>query len=207
MVVLNFYGKIEPICISKKLGLYISNLPNEEYNEWRDELARELELSVKADNIYQEKLGANYNCGIINLFQKLFPEDLIPEAFTKEHFDKISAQMICIYQDYDYSDMPLGGWDTNCFDGRFCEEDYSEKIIDFINFIASLDETQYLIPKPVPQWTFSLATLTEQQKEIFEKLRDCESELHDMSELQAFTEGFKLAARLIIKVMQDTERL
>lgn len=52
-----------------------------------------------------------------------------------------------------------------------------------------------------------LATLTEQQKEIFEKLRDCESELHDMSELQAFTEGFKLAARLIIKVMQDTERL
>lgn len=155
MVVLNFYGKIEPICISKKLGLYISNLPNEEYNEWRDELARELELSVKADNIYQEKLGANYNCGIINLFQKLFPEDLIPESFTKEHFDKISSHMICIYQDYDYSDMPLGGWDTNCFDGRFCEEDYSEKIIDFINFIASLDETQYLIPKPVTQWTFS----------------------------------------------------
>lgn len=52
-----------------------------------------------------------------------------------------------------------------------------------------------------------LSALIEQQKEIFEKLRDCESELHDMSELQAFTEGFKLAARLIIKVMQDTERL
>lgn len=50
-----------------------------------------------------------------------------------------------------------------------------------------------------------LATLTEQQKEIFEKLKDCESELHGMNELQAFTEGFKLAARLIIEVMQDTE--
>lgn len=49
------------------------------------------------------------------------------------------------------------------------------------------------------------ATLTEQQKEIFEKLKDCESELHGMNELQAFTEGFKLAARLIIEVMQDTE--
>ena len=34
MVVLNFYGKIEPICISEKLGLYIANLPNEEYNEY-----------------------------------------------------------------------------------------------------------------------------------------------------------------------------
>ena len=135
--------------------MYISNLPNEEHNEWRGDLACELELAFRADKIYQEKLGTNYPCEIINLFQKLFPEDLIPKAFTKEHFDKISAQMICIYQDYDYSDMPLGGWDTNCFDGRFCEEDYSEKIIDFINFIASLDETQYLIPKPVPQWTFS----------------------------------------------------
>ena len=50
-----------------------------------------------------------------------------------------------------------------------------------------------------------LVTFTEQQKEIFEKLEDCESELHRMNERQAFTEGFKLAARLIIEVMQDTE--
>ena len=57
MVVLNFYGKIEPICISEKLGLYIANLPNEEYNEWRDALAEELELAVKANKIYQEKLS------------------------------------------------------------------------------------------------------------------------------------------------------
>ena len=46
MVVLNFYGKIEPTCISQKLGLYIANLPNEEYNQWRDDLAEELELAV-----------------------------------------------------------------------------------------------------------------------------------------------------------------
>lgn len=63
--------------------------------------------------------------------------------------------MIFIYQDYDYTDMPLGGWDTNCFDGRLCEEDYSEKIIDFINFMAHSDQPDYAIPKPVPQWTFS----------------------------------------------------
>lgn len=48
-----------------------------------------------------------------------------------------------------------------------------------------------------------LTTLTEQQKEIFEKLKDCESEMHGMNERQAFTEGFKLAARLLIEVMQD----
>ena len=56
MVVLNFYGKIEPICISEKLGLYIANLPSEEHNEWRGALANELELTVKADKIYQEKI-------------------------------------------------------------------------------------------------------------------------------------------------------
>lgn len=131
MVVLNFYGKIEPICISEKLGLYIANLPNEEYNEWRNALAEELELAVKANKIYQEKLGTNYPCGIINLYQTLFPDELLPGEFEQEHYIKIADQMIFIYQDYDYTDMPLGGWDTNCFDGRLCEEDYSEKIIDF----------------------------------------------------------------------------
>ena len=136
MVVLNFYGKIEPICISEKLGLYIANLPNEEYNEWRNALAEELELAVKANKIYQEKLGTNYPCGIINLYQTLFPDELLPGEFEQEHYIKIADQMIFIYQDYDYTDMPLGGWDTNCFDGRLCEEDYSEKIIDFINFMA-----------------------------------------------------------------------
>ena len=155
MVVLNFYGKIEPICISEKLGLYIANLPNEEHNEWRDALTDELELAVKADKIYQEKLGTNYPCRIINLYQTLFPDELLPETFAQEHYIKIADQMIYIYQDYDYSDMPLGGWDTNCFDGRLCEEDYSEKIIDFINFMAHSDKTGYTIPKPVPQWTFS----------------------------------------------------
>lgn len=37
----------------------------------------------------------------------------------------------------------------------------------------------------------------------FEKLKDCESELHSMNELQAFTDGFKLAARLLIEVMHE----
>ena len=155
MVVLNFYGKIEPICISEKLGLFIANLPSEEHNEWRNALANELKLAVKADKIYQEKLGTNYPCGIINLYQTLFPDDILPVKFEQEHYIKIADQMIYIYQYYDYTDMPLGGWDTNCFDGRLCEENYSEKIIDFINFMAYSDKTGYAIPKPVPQWIFS----------------------------------------------------
>ncbi len=50
------------------------------------------------------------------------------------------------------------------------------------------------------------ATLTEQQKEIFEKLKDCESELHGMNELESFVSGFKLAARIIIEVLQESPK-
>ena len=39
---------------------------------------------------------------------------------------------------------------------------------------------------------------------MFEKLTDCENELRGMNERQAFAEGFKLEARLLIEVMQDT---
>lgn len=33
--------------------------------------------------------------------------------------------------------MPLVDGDTNPFDRRFCEEDYAEKIIDFMNYIIN----------------------------------------------------------------------
>ncbi len=48
------------------------------------------------------------------------------------------------------------------------------------------------------------ATLTEQQKEIFEKLKDRESELHGMNELESFICGFKLATRIMIEVMHES---
>lgn len=47
------------------------------------------------------------------------------------------------------------------------------------------------------------ATLTEQQKEIFGKFKDCESELSGMNELEAFISGFKLAARIMIEVTEE----
>ena len=51
MVVLNIFGKIEPICISNKLKLYISNLPNEESNNWNKGLVDEMRAAVKMNII------------------------------------------------------------------------------------------------------------------------------------------------------------
>lgn len=156
MVVLNFYGQIPKICISKKLGLYLSNLPNEEQDDWRDGLSNELCLVQNADRIYQENLGTNSPSGIFELYSKVFPGKNLPADFEKKHYDELASCMICITFDYCYDDMPLGGWDTNCFDGRLCEEDYTEKIIDLINFLSNRrDDNTVAFPEPVPQWTYS----------------------------------------------------
>lgn len=42
-----------------------------------------------------------------------------------------------------------------------------------------------------------------QHKEIFEKLKDCEAELHGMNEREAFISGFKLAAKIMTEVLYE----
>ena len=50
-----------------------------------------------------------------------------------------------------------------------------------------------------------LATLTEQQKEIFQKCKDAESEMHCAFELRSFIEGFQLGMKLTVEGMYCTE--
>ncbi len=45
------------------------------------------------------------------------------------------------------------------------------------------------------------ATLTDKQKEIFEKFDDCYAELTSINEREIFTYAFCLGARLILEVM------
>ena len=49
------------------------------------------------------------------------------------------------------------------------------------------------------------ATLTEQQKETFEKYKECQSELSGLTEREAFKDGFILAARIMVEVMEGLE--
>ena len=49
------------------------------------------------------------------------------------------------------------------------------------------------------------STLTEKQKETFEKFRDCTSELSCITEREAFSSGFILATRIMVEVMQGLE--
>lgn len=45
------------------------------------------------------------------------------------------------------------------------------------------------------------ATLTESQKETFEKYKDCNREISEISERETFLNGFRLGARIIIDVV------
>lgn len=47
------------------------------------------------------------------------------------------------------------------------------------------------------------STLTELQKEIFEKYKDCNYEISEISERESFIKGFQLGARIIIEAISQ----
>ena len=49
------------------------------------------------------------------------------------------------------------------------------------------------------------ATLTDQQKETFEKYKECRAEVESLTEVEAFISGFKLATKIVMEVVQPDE--
>jgi len=47
--------------------------------------------------------------------------------------------------------------------------------------------------------------LSDKQKESFEKFKDCQSEITDYLETEAFTQGFTIAVKLMVEVMKTME--
>ena len=134
MIVLNIYSKIEPICISKKLGLYIDNVPN----DWKSELKERIIDSKEQILKNQTKYNINNKFDFNKKYSDILKEEYNENDSEETIINKVVDRMICIYFDYEYDDMPLGDWTTNCFDGRFCEEDYAEKIVDFMSFAFNI---------------------------------------------------------------------
>ena len=152
MVVLNIYSKISTICISKKLGLYIGNLPNESGNNWNKRL---YEIMCESKNKIldsQIKFNISEKLNIYNFANEVLQKQNNINSTEEKLIHKLVDNMICIYFDYEYEDMPLGCWETNCFDCRLCEEDYAEKFINFINFAGGVLE--YDDSTPI-QWIYS----------------------------------------------------
>ena len=148
MVVLNICEKIEPICLSKKLGLYISNLKDSPYGNWNDMVVDEFIEAYKIVKITTEKHKIDFENRAYEHYKKHFPSIMQEHSsFDNDVIKKIAPDLVCIYFNYNYEDMPMGGWEDNPFDGRFCEKDYAELIVDFIHFLSK-DNT-------CPFWIYS----------------------------------------------------
>ena len=50
-------------------------------------------------------------------------------------------------------------------------------------------------------------TLTDVQKEVFEKYNDCYAEVSDANEVTAFSLGFKIGLRLAVESMRDAREI
>ena len=50
-----------------------------------------------------------------------------------------------------------------------------------------------------------MSGLSEKQKESFDKFKDCQSEITDFLETEAFTSGFTIAVKLMVEVMKTME--
>lgn len=50
-------------------------------------------------------------------------------------------------------------------------------------------------------YDYLTASLTEKDKEVFDKYEDCYSELRDIEETETFVRAFQLGARIAIEVM------
>ena len=46
--------------------------------------------------------------------------------------------------------------------------------------------------------------LNDEEKEIFEKFSECSTEMHDLTEREAFVKGFTIGAQIVIAVMTYT---
>lgn len=61
MLVLNCYGKINRICISKKIGMYLSNLSDSVENNWKSALKEQLWLSKEAEECVESMMPRQKN--------------------------------------------------------------------------------------------------------------------------------------------------
>ena len=187
MVVLNIYSKISTICLSKKLGLYIGNLPKEKINNWNNELYNVMHKSQKKVIEDQKKTRFYKNFNIYDFAKIVIPNENLSNISEKQIIHMLVDNMICIYFDYEYVDMPVGNWETNCFDGRLCEEDYAEKIVDFINF--AYDILNYSNKIHI-QWIYSSNYDFHNHYQIFWYNKDSESGIDTLKQWGILFDNF-----------------
>lgn len=158
MVIINTLGKIEKTYISKKLGLYISNLPDGEdnnWNNWQEGMRETLSIAYQIQKIEASQYIGEFGNGSKNVFQDRVLEaaktvldisDETEEVLIEKYIDYLSKNMMCIEFDYSNSNIPSGNDAFSCFGGGTCEEDPAEKVLNFMRFCCERIGSRANIP-------------------------------------------------------------
>ena len=68
MIVLSIWGSIEPIILSKKLGIYISNFYESEHEDWIPHLEEQLVIGKQILELTSEKSSDEINENVAALY-------------------------------------------------------------------------------------------------------------------------------------------
>lgn len=88
---------------------------------------------------------------------------------------------------------------------KILEDLYCGRIAPHEHRIAPESEYEKLLQYIICHEDDLKSTLTDQQKETFEKYKDCRADVESLTEVEAFISGFKLATRIMIEVTQSDE--
>ena len=86
---------------------------------------------------------------------------------------------------------------------KILEEFYYGNIDPSVRSIRPNDEFAKLLALANKNSDKLIATLSEEQKEIFERFTECSSEMNCIGEREAFIRGYCLGARMMVEVMMD----
>ena len=84
---------------------------------------------------------------------------------------------------------------------KILEELWHGNICPIEEYRESREQTSDLIEYIKKHRNDLKATMSDEQKEIFEKLDDCDDELDNMCQREIFSYAFRLGARIAIEVM------
>lgn len=80
-------------------------------------------------------------------------------------------------------------WYSAINDSRFLKND--AKLAELLDLLSKNDDNL-------------IENLSEKEKEIFEKYKDCSAEIGQITEFENFVQGFKMGALMMIEVMKDS---
>lgn len=162
MVIFNYLGKIERICISKKMGLYLSNLPDggeDDWNSWQEGIKDDIRAAYEIGKATADKYINKFNNGPSNQFIEkitqqakdiLNVDEVDDSILLDKYINYLSSNMICMEIDYQNCNIPDGENAYSCFEGGSCEDDPVIKIFDLICFIfGDIKSETILLPSVI----------------------------------------------------------